>query len=403
MKMKILYLNDFYDFGGAEYVLHSIANHFKNKNEVYVYTYYKDQPRTFFRKMLRYMSSTSKNFITHPLMGESLKKIIEDVNPDIIHAHNTSLFCHLPQIFSKKYDIPIVYTIHDYWMVSPDRNKPNASNARVIPKLPLVNEIFFPVFRRRVLKGVNLISFLTPNVKLVAVSNYVQNVLENYFSSEILCTIRNGIDLSELNQFQYMPSEKQVNPEKEQKIFLFTGGSNSFKGFNEVIKVANKLKTDKRCRFVITGINDLILQRFFPKAEQNSQTSQFYYRNNLEFRGRLNRRPFLECLNNSSCLLFPSRWPEPCPITVLEAMALGKPVIGYDVGGLPEMVLSGKTGFLAKEGEYNNLQKHIEYMLDNPDEMRKIGARCTEFVREFWTSDQMYSQYNTLYNSLVGK
>ena len=45
------------------------------------------------------------------------------------------------------------------------------------------------------------------------------------------------------------------------------------------------------------------------------------------------------------------RWPDPLPRTAMEAMAAGRPVVGYQTGGVPEMVVDGETGFLVEPGD----------------------------------------------------
>jgi glycosyltransferase involved in cell wall biosynthesis len=334
----------------------------------------------------------------------SLKRIVEDVNPDIIHAHNISSFCHSPQVLSKKYKIPLVVTVHDYWLISPDRNNPFPTNTGVIPMLPYVNELSFPIFQKRVKRGMNLLSSLAPNAKLVAVSDYVRNVLENYFSPDILCTILNGIDLPEIEKnYKTTDLEKRANlDENGSFFFLFTGGFSFLKGFRDVMKISNILINDKRCRFVVTGTKKSISNYYLFNSLRPRISSQgTLCRGNVEFFGRLEKSVFLDYLKNSYCLLFPSRWPEPCPITVLEAMALGKPVVAYDVGGLPELVINGKTGFLVKDGDHKAVSQILLYLLDNPSEVKKIGKNCKEHVQKFFTSERMYDQYERLYSSFI--
>ena len=57
-----------------------------------------------------------------------------------------------------------------------------------------------------------------------------------------------------------------------------------------------------------------------------------------------------ELIRNSLCTVLPSEWYENCPMSVLESYAYGKPVIGADIGGIPELIVDGTDGFLVPSG-----------------------------------------------------
>jgi glycosyltransferase involved in cell wall biosynthesis len=59
-------------------------------------------------------------------------------------------------------------------------------------------------------------------------------------------------------------------------------------------------------------------------------------------------------------VVVPSEWYENCPMSVLEAMALGRPVIGADIGGMPELVTDTKSGFLFKAGDVADLARALD-------------------------------------------
>ena len=61
-------------------------------------------------------------------------------------------------------------------------------------------------------------------------------------------------------------------------------------------------------------------------------------------------------------LVLPSEWYENAPISVLEAYALGRPVIGARIGGIPEMIREGETGIMAASGDYASLANALSAM-----------------------------------------
>jgi glycosyltransferase involved in cell wall biosynthesis len=89
------------------------------------------------------------------------------------------------------------------------------------------------------------------------------------------------------------------------------------------------------------------------------------------------------------------------PNTVLESMACGTPVVGFDTGGIPDMVRPGETGWLAETGNVRELRQSIEQALRDDDARRRMGRRCREIVETEYTLDTQARRYRTLYRKLV--
>jgi glycosyltransferase involved in cell wall biosynthesis len=87
--------------------------------------------------------------------------------------------------------------------------------------------------------------------------------------------------------------------------------------------------------------------------------------------------------------------------TALEAMACATPVIGFDTGGIPDMVRPGDTGWLAKTGSIRELRQAIEAALDNDDKRRRMGRRCRDVVKKEYTIKRQAKRYKSLYESII--
>ncbi len=85
--------------------------------------------------------------------------------------------------------------------------------------------------------------------------------------------------------------------------------------------------------------------------------------------------------------------------SILEYMALKKPVIASSGGGTPEIVIDGVTGYLISTRRADELVKHIHYLLDNPVESRKMGCRGEEEVRKKFSIDLMITKHIDLYKN----
>jgi glycosyltransferase involved in cell wall biosynthesis len=91
------------------------------------------------------------------------------------------------------------------------------------------------------------------------------------------------------------------------------------------------------------------------------------------------------------------------PSTVLEAMACGTPVVGFDTGGIAEMVEPGRTGDLAPVGDVSSLARTIERLLAAPDARAEMAGRSRQRVLEEFSMDLYVSRYEELYEALAGE
>ena len=89
----------------------------------------------------------------------------------------------------------------------------------------------------------------------------------------------------------------------------------------------------------------------------------------------------------------PSLWHEPFGIIALEAMACGKAVIVFNRGGLAETVLDRQTGLVIGEPDARQLANSIEKLLENPDDLAKMGLRAREHVIENYQWDRIISRF----------
>ncbi len=92
---------------------------------------------------------------------------------------------------------------------------------------------------------------------------------------------------------------------------------------------------------------------------------------------------------------------EGCSNSLLEAMALGKPVVATDVGGNRELVRHGETGFLVPRGDAEPLAQAIIALLQDPDTAEAMGQRAKERVVTQFSLERMVHQYQSLYEETL--
>lgn len=100
-----------------------------------------------------------------------------------------------------------------------------------------------------------------------------------------------------------------------------------------------------------------------------------------------------EFLGRAKALLFPIKWDEPFGLAVVEAMALGTPVIAFNRGSIPDLIVDGKTGFIVK-----NREEMIAAVKKIPSLDR---AACRAHVLEKFTAVRMVANYEKLYRRIL--
>jgi glycosyltransferase involved in cell wall biosynthesis len=89
------------------------------------------------------------------------------------------------------------------------------------------------------------------------------------------------------------------------------------------------------------------------------------------------------------------------PSTVLESMACGTPVVGFDVGGVAEMVRPGATGLLARAGDVGELRAAVRRLLEDQAQRRSLGERCRAVALAEYTQELQARRYLSLYEQIL--
>ena len=89
------------------------------------------------------------------------------------------------------------------------------------------------------------------------------------------------------------------------------------------------------------------------------------------------------------------------PLSILEAMACGKPVVATNVGGIPEIVKHRINGFLVKPDDVHELKNALLYMLENKDEAKKMADNAAKYVAENYSVDVVVEKMERVYEEVI--
>ncbi|MBU3935004.1 glycosyltransferase family 4 protein [Patescibacteria group bacterium] len=249
---------------------------------------------------------------------------------DIIHSH----YMILSSFYSGLVSTPTVNTLHS----------------------PISEEI--KPFLRQFSKN-RYISFSLAQRKTMPELNWIGNIYH-------------GVDIK---IFSFNPKPKNY--------FLYLGRITKEKGVHLAIKAAKA-----------AGVNLIIAGRSYPKEGYWHQEIEKYIDGEkIKYIGEANFKQKIELYQNAKALLFPTQYWETFGLVMIEAMACGTPVIGWDKGSVPEIVNNGKTGFVIKSvAEMIKAIKVIDVI--SREETRKRAEA-------YFSIEKMVSGYEKIYKRII--
>lgn len=114
---------------------------------------------------------------------------------------------------------------------------------------------------------------------------------------------------------------------------------------------------------------------------------------NIEFMGQLNPEALMEFYAHARIIVAPSKCYEGLPMSIIEAMLGGKPVICTNIGGLPEVVDDGITGLLFHQDDVKDLAENIQQLWNAPKLCHKMGIAAKEKAEKKYSSDAFYQRF----------
>ncbi|MCH7409688.1 glycosyltransferase family 4 protein [Belliella sp. DSM 111904] len=370
--MKILLINTLFhpdNLGGAEFSVQSLALGLKeNGHQVYVLaTSKKNQrytwegidvikvyiPNVFWRFEASKQSTISKILwrlidIYNPFTSFKVKRVISEINPDIIHTNNIAGFSVSIFRLIKTLKIPLVHTTRDFYLICA-KSSMFKSGRSCNDQCKFCKFYTYP--KKIESKNVNTIVFISEFMKSVHLD-------ESYFSSSETKVIYNSIG-SKTSLAKSSCGDKIK--------YGFFGALRPEKGIEELIEV---FSNDINHELIVAGVEYKIGYLDFLKSKSSD---------NIHFVGFKSKDEFF---NSVDVLIHPALWKEPFGRVVVESYSYGKPVIGTKLGGLKEIIHQNRTGFLL---DPNNLIFDLENLITtlSKDKVLGMSKACFDYSKYF--------------------
>jgi glycosyltransferase involved in cell wall biosynthesis len=162
---------------------------------------------------------------------------------------------------------------------------------------------------------------------------------------------------------------------KDSFIILFVGRLVPYKGVGDLIIALKTLsETHRNSRVLVVGDGPF-------KKNLETETRNLNLENKVTFTGFVSDSELVYYYNIADVVVLPSKsMLENVPLTLLEAMACGKPVIHYDVGGAADQITHGEVGFLVPSDDFRALTKAIEYLIVHCEDRKKMGENARKYA-----------------------
>ncbi len=396
--MKILMVNKFlYPNGGSETYIFKLGDYLKSIGHEVQYFGMEHEGRCVSNNAQQYTSDmdfhggSKLKKITYPFKTiystEAKKKIsivLDDFQPDVIHLNNfnyqlTPSIIYAVNNYKKRAGkkVKLIFTAHDYQLICPNHKMKNPSTGENCEKC--VGGKFI-----NCTKGGCIHSSKAKSLIGTAEAT-IYNALKTYkYIDTIICCsefMKSKMDTNPLfakktvAMHNFIDSVEKKETEKEDYVLYF-GRYAEEKGIDTIISA-------KGVNFVCAGSGDM----------ENQINAQPHIKN-VGFKAG---KELEDLIRKAKCSVYPSTWYENCPFSVMESIMYGTPVVGADIGGIPELIDDGVTGILFESSNPQALEKAVKSITENNEKALQMSKNCLE--KQFMSVEDYTKELIKLYEA----
>ncbi|MDR5617829.1 glycosyltransferase, partial [Arsenophonus sp.] len=325
----------------------------------------------------------------HHCLDKEVELFINNIKPEVVHiGHLNHLSTSWVDIIAKK-NIPIIYTLHDYWLMCP--------RGQFIQRSPTINSSIWPLCNKQnnkkcatqcysgyfsghkiennmdiaywtnwVKRRMNTMYQITKKITyFIAPSLYLYHRYINNFRipSHKMIYLDYGFDLDRLNGRQRL--------DEEDFTFGYIGTHIPAKGIQILIKAFARL--ENKCKLRIWGKHR---HQNTPGLKLLASKLPSKIQSRIEWLSEYPNETIVKTVfNHVDCIVVPSIWVENSPLVIHEALQARIPVITANIGGMSEYVHHEINGLLFKHRNEKSLSEQMQRLVNDPLWAKKLGLR----------------------------
>ncbi|MCF7795136.1 glycosyltransferase [Patescibacteria group bacterium] len=408
--MKILQVNKYHYFrAGAEKYYLDISDELKKQGHEIAYFAMHDEKNIeskwskYFVSKLDFHNLSFKDKLKLPgriiyslEAKRKFKKLVEEFKPDIIHAHN--IYHHIsPSIFdvAKRKKIPLILHLQDYKLISPNYNiyshgKNNWDHC---------GSKFYKCFFNKCFKNSYIQSFL------VSLEYFVHHYILNIYNKNVDMFIAPSIFMKEKAKMFVLKSnnievinnhikdyEVSETAQTKGNYWFYFGRLAVEKGIQNLLFALSEINDNSKLKIAGNGPY---------KKELEDLVSKLKLDDRVEFLGKKQEKELKEIIKEAKAVVIPSIWPENFPFALLETIAMGKPAIVANSGGMPEIIKDRENGFVYEAEDIKELKEKM-IQIDKIDYM-KMANKALESSKKYKLSKTIIDLINLYHKILANK
>ena len=409
--MKVLVITDYYNQGGAGIAASRLVRYWQRQEDVTVsvlsghpppedslifgvnfVTLTLSRKLTYFLNRLRRIRlSKCAYFLQKLMMGRLIRKILKKDTPDIINVHNIHGSPWSLILFSVLQDLPVVWTLHDMWSFT-GRCAYSYNCRKFIhgcdsdcdcpddyPSVPECGIKRSWAYKKELIRN-------HVNLHAVTPSNWLMNeAKEGLWKERSVHVIANGLPLD-----IFHPYEKQKNRLQHG---LKTEGT-------YVLMVAESLKEHRKGAHLLPLISSLIKEKEVYLLTMGRDAPEIVDKDHQFNFGYVSDENKKALIYSMSDLLIHPAPVDNLPNVVAEAIACGTPAIAFNTGGLSDLIVKGKTGWLAEASDMESFNQLLFLILEQLPKL-KLVEECSSYARERLNMEVQGGLYVKLFKRLL--
>lgn len=425
--MRILLVNKFhYRKGGAETYYLTVGSELERMGHEVAYFSMRHPDNLPCRWDKYFVTQREYNNVKNPLKAardgmaliyspeakRNFQALCEEFRPDVVHLNNvhrqiTLSILDAPYLRENK--VPVFYTAHDYVTVCPGYLMLDG-DGRVCDAC-LEDGHYRHCIERRCVKGSRAKSALAAMEasfnrahksnqwidKVIAPSRFMRSkLIEGGWSEGKVVFLQNFADDAILDRAANAGADAT---DRENPYLLFFGRLSVEKGVDTLLRAFDAAlpSLPQNMRLVVVGDGP-------DSADFKALASSLGCASRIEFAGYQTGGALQAYVERASLAIASSRWRENMPYSIVEAFAAGTPVVGTDIGGIPELVDEGKTGFICDPGDVQSMadaiSRGVSAFLEQPAYAR-LQQDCRSYVMENCSREKFMSDLVNLYKESI--
>jgi len=339
--------------------------------------FYRNRTRTFFSPSVELFSNIVQR--------------INDINPDIVHFHWVcGGMLRIEDV--AKIKAPIVWSLHDMWSFTGGCHydegcggyKKNCGSCKVL-RSTNPHDLSYKILKRKQKSFSDI-----ENLSVVGLSKWLAACASesSLFKNRNIINLPNPIDTEIFSPVCQRSARASLSLPQDKKLILFgalKATSDPRKGFCEIFKALSKLEC--------TDVEIVVFGSQGPKESQGFKYKTHYL-------GHLNDDASLRSLYSASDVMVVPSLQENLSNAIMESMACGTPVVGFDIGGNGDMIQHQESGYLATPFDSNDLARGLEWVLNHVN-YKELSQKARDKVLYSFESTHVANHYVSLYKEIL--